>query len=375
VALIATSVHAQVDCSNPDNLCTGDPCTIQSLEVASPCVVDFGARSLVVAGILRFPESGVLSLDAGSILVLGQIRSRNPGNPPPSQLTLRSDGNLEVRGPIDMRFRGEVVLEAGTDVILDAGVNARNGTLTVDAVGSLTTTKILRANTVTLRGGDTLEIGGAVKATDGITAETTGSLNVLRRLVAKTTSGFAGNVVLRGQAGVTIGAPILTSRPLQGGDVEVTSSAGDIIIASPVDASGRGGGDIVVAAAGGVTVQRSLVARSKRADPGGNIRIDAASSAVSAVLNASGPAAAGNIRLNATSGNLTLGGALLATGAVGGVIEAVAAADLTADASFRAVAGGCIALAAGGTLDTTGASFDTPPVADCPGSPSGAFLD
>jgi hypothetical protein len=36
--------------------------------------------------------------------------------------------------------------------------------------------------------------------------------------------------------------------------------------------------------------------------------------------------------------------------------------------------GGCLALSAGGTLDTTGATFDLPVVADCPGSPSGAFL-
>jgi hypothetical protein len=32
-------------------------------------------------------------------------------------------------------------------------------------------------------------------------------------------------------------------------------------------------------------------------------------------------------------------------------------------------------MSAGGTLDTSAGSFDRPVVADCPGSPSGAFVD
>ena len=34
VVLVAAPVEAQVDCSNPDNLCTGDPCVIPSVEAA-----------------------------------------------------------------------------------------------------------------------------------------------------------------------------------------------------------------------------------------------------------------------------------------------------------------------------------------------------
>jgi hypothetical protein len=59
----------------------------------------------------------------------------------------------------------------------------------------------------------------------------------------------------------------------------------------------------------------------------------------------------------------------------GGTIEAMATGDLTVGGAFRSAPNGCIALTAGGTLDTSGASFDTSLVPDCPGSPSGAFLD
>ena len=82
------------------------------------------------------------------------------------------------------------------------------------------------------------------------------------------------------------------------------------------------------------------------------------------------------------------GGAIFARGATvslarnvdvrgepGGTIEGTATGNLTASGTFRSVPNGCIALIAGGTLDTSGATFAPPLVPDCPGSPSGAFLD
>jgi len=42
VLLLAAPGRAQVDCSDPDNLCTGDPCVIPALELPSDCTVDFG---------------------------------------------------------------------------------------------------------------------------------------------------------------------------------------------------------------------------------------------------------------------------------------------------------------------------------------------
>jgi len=33
VIFVARSASAQIDCSNPDNLCVGDPCTTGDIEV------------------------------------------------------------------------------------------------------------------------------------------------------------------------------------------------------------------------------------------------------------------------------------------------------------------------------------------------------
>src|SRR5262245_37975338 len=67
VAVAAATASPTVDCSDPANLCTGDPCEIPAVEVLSPCVVDFGAVDLVIRGRIDVPNGGVLSFTAGSI--------------------------------------------------------------------------------------------------------------------------------------------------------------------------------------------------------------------------------------------------------------------------------------------------------------------
>jgi len=69
--VVSPAAYAQVDCSNPDNLCTGDPCVIPTIEVADPCVVDFEARSVVIDGRLEVPSDGMLSMSAGTIDTTG----------------------------------------------------------------------------------------------------------------------------------------------------------------------------------------------------------------------------------------------------------------------------------------------------------------
>lgn len=55
-----------------------------------------------------------------------------------------------------------------------------------------------------------------------------------------------------------------------------------------------------------------------------------------------------------------------ATGTSGGVIEGQATGNLTANGEYTAAGGGCIGLSAGGTLDTSAATFDVPLTASCP---------
>jgi hypothetical protein len=139
------------------------------------------------------------------------------------------------------------------------------------------------------------------------------------------------------------------------GDVEVTSSGGDVTIADRIDARGvSSGGTIRLQGAGTLSVSGSLLARGMFLFGGAIFARGATVSLVAPVFDV----------------RSTPGGTIY-----GGTIEATATGDLTASGKFRSVTNGCIALTAGGTLDTSGASFDTSLLADCPGSPSGAFLD
>jgi hypothetical protein len=81
---------------------------------------------------------------------------------------------------------------------------------------------------------------------------------------------------------------------------------------------------------------------------------------------------AGDVRVTATAADLTLGGAFSAqgeSGTPGGVIEGVAAGNVVANGVFDAtgIPPGCISFQAGGTVDTSGGSFDPALVPDCPG--------
>lgn len=108
--------------------------------------------------------------------------------------------------------------------------------------------------------------------------------------------------------------------------------------------------------------------------PGGTFDVQASRILVSDVRfdadgDAPGPefpgSPAAGFRLVATAGEISLDGIFEARGGPS-VIEAAAATDLVASGRFLAAPDGCIALAAAGSVDTSGASFDTPVVADCP---------
>src|SRR5262249_16463966 len=118
--LVASGVRAQVSCSNPDNLCTGDPCVIENGSVASSCVVDFGARALVVRGTVHVPDGGVLSFSAGAITVekpgrIDAVHGDVGGNA--GDITLQANGGIDVSGRLDASGAyghiGTIIVEAG----------------------------------------------------------------------------------------------------------------------------------------------------------------------------------------------------------------------------------------------------------------------
>lgn len=475
----ASGAHAQTDCSDPDNLCTGDPCVISSLDVASPCAVDFGARAVVVQGRLRLPGNGDLSftadtiavqgmiintgppsdalaahvtltavqsiavggrisvrgegpssitLDAGQgIDVEGSIAARQTGAPdPPATIQLTAGGSINVRDTIRTSARTwnnipeipstSLVLDAGGDINVMRTIRARvSGAVTLRADGNVALDKGVTArgngpSTLVVEAGGNIDVRSRVAVSGDVTFDAEGTLTVDAPILAPNRTAA---VVLRGDAGVTV-ADRVDASDSRAGTIEVTSAlgtvhvqgristvsrlipgsvtvtaAGDVTIDDVISASAsfESAGDITLTSTGGtVAVNDDLMALATASgslfgEVGGNIRVEGVTVEVSpdVELEVSGTGGGGTIRLRATGGDLTLPGALRAIGSEGpgGIIEGTASGDLTTTASFecRGMPDGCIALSAGGTLDTTGATFDKPLSVDCPGSPSGAFID
>ena len=368
--LPAIPVDAQVDCSNPDNLCTGDPCIITASAVSSPCTVDFGSRAVVIANRLQV---GALNLTARTIAVQATI-----SNEITVQLfadeTIDLDGaivgaaHLEAGGDINVRqaIRGgmanEIALEAGNDINVTAPIKS--------------------GNILTLTAGNDIEVSGPVRA-DEILFEAGGRL-VLNRGVSASNDPpafFPDAVAFHGAAGVELNGPARA----RGGDIEVVSSAGDVTINKVLRADGAftrcNGGVVTITAAGAARIRRTISAKGvcgRSSTDGGTVRIEGATVDVgsAALIRAFN---GGDIRLTATGGDMLLAGRYLAGKYLEpvqiGIIEGTATGNLLASGRFIASPSGCIALSAGGTLDTAGATFDVPLSADCPGSPSGAFLD
>jgi hypothetical protein len=369
---------AQVDCSVPDALCTGDPCVIPTVEVANPCIVDFGPRTVVVAGRLKVPTGGTLSLTAASITVDGRIRGKIVTN-----VTLvAAAGDVVLNGPISsppLGFdgAGTIALQASGDIVTNAPIRVPgiydSPTVTLEAGGDIMVGRgISWPSYLTLQAGGSIEIGARLR--HGLLVVEADGLLVVDGALS------GGQPVLRGAGGVEVRRTVIS----WGWPIEITSSGGGVTIDGKVSSSlgYPSAGDIVITAAGPVAINQNVAASSVASSIptgqiAGTIRVVGSSVAVAPQvrLNADGSNDAGEIRLRATAGDLGLAGAFFARGGGGGIIEATATGDTTASGRFESGPGGCIALSAGATLDTSAGTFDSPVQLDCPGSPSGAFLD
>ncbi len=291
--VLVGDAFAQVDCSDPDNLCTGDPCIISDdIDVLSPCVVDFSPRALVIDRIVRVPNGGTLQFTAGSIAVnhkiLGRHITATEGNG--ANVSLIASGNITVGpgfGQIDvtaLNNNGTISLTAGGNVDLQrklqakvrgAGATATGGTVTIDAAGTISTSRRAR---IDARG----------------------------RTLGVPTPG--GSVTLNGDGGVTIRARVTTAGS-PGGTVTIDSVSGDVVLdeKGEVDGNGQGpvpsaGGTITVTASGAVSLtetvlaifQPTLHAKGGGGGPGGSVVVQG-NTLTDAVLraNAAGQGATG----------------------------------------------------------------------------------
>src|SRR5262245_33437913 len=97
----ATGFAQPIDCATLPSLCPSNPiyddCNLPSLELASPCVVDFGDQRVVTKGTLRVPAGGVVSFKSLRVTIHAPIRAGEG-----AQVTLEGTDYLRVEKPISM---------------------------------------------------------------------------------------------------------------------------------------------------------------------------------------------------------------------------------------------------------------------------------
>jgi hypothetical protein len=338
--VLAGPASAQVDCSNPDNLCTGDPCVIPALTVGPDCVVDFGARAVVVAGNVHV--TNVLDLSALSFVVDGRILGGG-------SVLLTATAAVDVRNTIKA---SGITLEAGPALLTVAGR--------------------LRAESVRLTSGGGVTILKPVRARfTGIRIEAVDDIDVLAPLVASTTMG-SGDVTLEAGGVITIMRSIYTDSRYafgSGGYAVIYGDSG-VVVGPGVLFSARhsqlAGGVVVESSAGDVSFDARIHASA--AQDGGTLEIDGQNVTAHLAMVANGGYMAGRLDVQA-SGDLVLDGNVsVQTDAVpggGGRVRGVAGGNVTVTGSYRAAPNGSFCFTAGGTLDTSGATFDGP-VTSCP---------
>jgi len=406
--ILASQAHAQIACTGPDDLCTGDPCVIGTVAVQSPCTVDFGNRALEIAGTVSVPDGGSLHFEARYVHLAGRIDGRHAGTG--AHVTLASPG-----------FSGSIHL----DGVIDVSGDAASGTIDVVAPTDVRVTNGLHASSKLGTGGSIVVVSGGEVAVDGVldvrgtdggsifvagkqSASAFPELHVVvgGKCLASGREGAGGSVTLRGSNvrsaatldvrgndgdGGTVevtGArnvsldshkKILASGTASGGTVSVSAQNGQAFVAGKVMARGRlgDGGTVATASPNGMVI---FIAKSdlRGGMSGGHVRIDGDSVDLERVRAIVSGGAGGDIRVNQTGTEpVVVGGVERESGVSGGglfdarpsgTIEILAPAASVMIASGRYLAGpaGCVGLSSGGSTDTTGVTSDVPLSPNCP---------
>jgi hypothetical protein len=316
LAMSGSGALAQVLCSIPDDLCTGNPCITGDVEVASPCVLDFGTRILTIGGKLRVPNGGVLELRARSIFVnqpiLGRHTELHEGDG--ASVTLIATDTVSVDRRIDVsasEMPGKIVL-SGTNVWIRGalrakargdGATASGGQISAVATSNLSTS-----------GSGAIEVRGTVGSSGGEVTFAAGTGAVLRKAIdARGATG--GNVFVNGGVGgIEVGHVIeVDGRKEHGGTISLTADL-DIRVQKKVGANGRmQGGSISIDSRRSVSQSSPVRARSSTG-PGGVISMLAAQAVtLNKEVSATG-SEGGTIQIESGAGNVDINGTLDVTG-------------------------------------------------------------
>jgi hypothetical protein len=306
--LLPSLSAAQVDCDVPEDLCTGDPCVITTIELGESCVLDFGARHVVIRGRILMPNGGELALRAGSIEVLGAIYNRRSSEAPANgpRIALLAAGDLDYRGRIRLQgvkgalVPGEVRIEAGGILTASGNVAAFTEPTALTyrgAGGDINFTGRARmgkfGGRVTIESGGSLEFRGGLSRIDDVTIRAVGDVDLIRRLKPRKTlevdaggvltlrsplRSYGLDVVLSGDAGV-LTKKAITVIPLFvfGGTIDLRSRDGSVTVLSTLHAS-----DIDISAGGDVWINAVVTVRPPArsggtidiTSTGGNVQLD-----------------------------------------------------------------------------------------------------
>jgi hypothetical protein len=319
---------------------------------------------------------------AGDVGFGGRMNTSKPGG----ELSITAGGNITNDG--SFRRVERVQMNAGGDITLRGRLSARES-LQAEADGQLFLQTVLRdyGSDVTLRGDAGVTLQKIISNTplvidDGsvVIESSAGPIHVQQPVKANVLTIIAGG-------DITLDALVASSPPTRsGGPVDIESTGGSIVANAPVTAqSGDGfspgdgaGGHVRLVAAGTVDIRDNVLVNAfpqNEGAPGGTIEIQGTSvvAGPNVTFDADGDvpgpdfpgAPPAGFRVTATAGNASLDGTFHARGAPS-VIQVTATGNVTAAGDYRVAPSGCIGLDAGGTLTTSGATFDTPPVTTCP---------
>ncbi|MCC6848654.1 MAG: hypothetical protein IT294_09145 [Deltaproteobacteria bacterium] len=341
LALSASRGRAQVSCADPDNLCTGDPCTITTVTVQSPCVVDFGARDLVIAGTIDVPDGGTLDFTAESILQQGPIDGRHVGNGAGAgaAVTLESTvGDIELRGEIDVTgtaASGSIDVTAAGNLLVKDNLNAKTSGANVTAAGG----------TIALTAGGILETDQtAVVDAQGSDATAGGAISI----------GGGGDVLVRGRVRAE-------GRP--GGTIAIGSATGSVTVENHLRVNSiLNAGAITVGAAADVTLRQEVLASGENGE-GGDVLVATPNGDVTIEdkVRVGGQTLGGSFLVSAPSGTVTTWAPILARAGTGGLVDVAAATVVPKqdiDARGRTGDGGGVELTASAALDLVKADID-----------------
>jgi hypothetical protein len=350
---------AQVFCTNPDDLCVGNPCVTRDVEVASPCVVDFGSRTVRIGGKMRVPNGGVLELRGGSIFVeqpiLGRHTEVNEGDG--AFVTLIATETVSVDRRIDVSARnapGRIVL-VGANVWVRGSLRAKAKGKDATAAGGEVV--VIAMRNLATSGSGPVEVRGGPSSPGGTAVFVSGAgVNLRKAVDARGNSG--GTVFVNGmQGGIEIAHTIeVDGRKEQGGSIDMTTAL-DIRIQKKLLANGRIAGGSISLAGRSVTVGSPVRARSSMG-PGGILSLSGEQMVTANKEMSATGTQGGTIQISSPAGDVNLNGMLDVTGrrTAGGSLAVTAGQDLIDNGVIEAdgsTAGGDVDLTAGSLVRLT----------------------